>query len=64
MTVSVGYKKNQKNIIFPLIADKLINKYTKGQQKIITVSVLIQKYFLYKETSTYWKLKDKIFKIF
>ena len=53
MTVSVGYKKKQKNIIFPLIADKLINKYTKGQQKIITVSVLIQKYFLYKETSTY-----------
>ena len=53
MTVSVGYKKKQKSIIFPLIADKLINKYTKEQQKIITVSVLIQKYFLYKETSTY-----------
>ena len=64
MTVSVGYKKNQKNIIFPLIVDKLINKYTKGQQKVITVSVLIQKYFLYKETSTYWELKDKIFKNF
>ena len=26
--------------------------------------ILIQKFFLWKETSTYWKIKDKIFKLF
>ena len=33
-----------------------------GKEKSITV--LIQKCFFWKETSTYWKFKDNIFKLF
>ena len=51
------------SVIICLIADNRINTSTWGERNKYC-SVLIQKRFLWKETSAYWKFKDKIFKFF
>ena len=51
------------SVIICSIADNLINTST-WKERNKYYSVLIQKWFLWKETSTYWKFKDKIFKLF
>ena len=49
------------SMIICSIVDHLINTST-WRKRNRHYSVLIQKAFLWKETSTYWKLKDEIFK--
>ena len=51
------------SVIICLIADNRINTST-WRERNKYCSVLIQKRFLWKETSAYWKFKDKIFKFF
>ena len=51
------------SVIICSTADNLINTST-WRKRTKYYSVLIQKCFLCKETSTYWKFKDKIFKMF
>ena len=51
------------SMIICSIADHLIIRYT-WRKRNKYYSVLIQKCFLWKETSTYGTFKDKIFKLF